>query len=162
MRTSHIIYCVDLDGTMYDNMHRAHLIPEDRNCTASWAPFNNACVDDAPRRGVLLLVRSLMMSGHDVRFLTARGAEAKAATMTRLKTDLERTDSYISLVMRPVGDRRPGWEYKKREVEKWLTANRNCEVVMLEDDPEVVEALRQMDRVTVLQIDSLCADVRSK
>lgn len=158
----HIIYCIDLDGTLYDNTHRQHLIPEDRSCTDSWSAFNCACRDDKVRHGVLGIVKSLIAAGQDVRFLTGRGAVAKDPTMEALVQDLERSRSMISLTMRDMKDYRPGWVMKREVVLRWLQANPACEVVMLEDDPEIVSALRAMDRVTVLQIDSLCADIRTK
>lgn len=157
----HTIYGVDLDGTLYDNSHRVHLIPVDRSDTVAWAKFNCACEDDVPRPAMLALVRSLIQAGADVRFLTGRGSVARTPTMRKLVADrllLWGQD----ITMRLMNDYRPAPVYKRWVVENWLRADPNAQVLMLEDDPAIVEALRQMDRVTVLQIDSLCADVRTK
>lgn len=157
----HTIFGVDLDGTLYDNSHRVHLIPVDRGDTVAWAKFNCACEDDTPRPAMLALVRSLIQAGADVRYLTGRGGVARTPTMRKLVADrllLWGQD----ITMRAMDDYRPAPLFKRDVVEGWLDRDPNAHVLMLEDDPAIVEVLRQMERVTVLQIDSLCADVRTK
>lgn len=157
----HTIFGVDLDGTLYDNSHRVHLIPVDRSDTVAWAKFNCACEDDVPRPAMLALVRSLIQSGADVRYLTGRGAVARQPTMRKLVADrllLLGQD----VTMRAMKDYRPAAVFKREVVQGWLDERPDAHVLMLEDDPAIVEVLRQMERVTVLQIDSLCADVRTK
>ena len=157
----HTIYGVDLDGTLYDNSHRVHLIPVDRGDTEAWTKFNCACEDDTARPAMLALVRSLIQAGADVRFLTGRGAVARTPTLRKLVADrllLWGQD----VTMRPMKDYRAAPVFKREVVQGWLDENPDAQVLMLEDDPAIVEALRQMERVTVLQIDSLCADVRTK
>lgn len=161
MRTSHIIYCVDLDGTLYDNNHRVHMIPTDRGDTQAWSAFNCACEGDTARPAMVHLVRSLIQSGADVRYLTGRGEVARVPTMQKMVSDRLLFIGQ-TVYMRSMGDYRAAPVFKREVVQGWLDENPDANVLMLEDDPAIVEALRQMDRVTVLQIDSLCADVRSK
>lgn len=160
----HIIFCVDLDGTMYDNTHRIHLIPADRTDTQAWAAFNCACMGDTVRPSIQALVESLIGSCQDVRFLTGRGSIAREPTIDKLYEDIQSTKESINrrLWMRDMGDYRAAPFFKREVIEHWLAESPTTEVVMLEDDPAIVEVMRNMERVTVLQIDSLCADVRTK
>lgn len=160
----HIIFCVDLDGTLYDNTHRMHLIPVDRTDTQAWAAFNCACMGDTARPGVMQLVVSLVCGAQDVRFLTGRGEIARVQTADKLHEDIPDTWDGINnvLFMRDMGDYRAAPFFKREVIERWLRESPETQVVMLEDDPAIVEAMRGMERVTVLQVDSLCADVRTK
>lgn len=156
-----IIYGVDLDGTLYDNSHRVHLIPVDRSDTVAWTKFNCACEGDTARPAMLALVRSLIQAGADVRYLTGRGGVARSPTMRKLVADRLLLWGQ-EIIMRPMNDYRPAPVFKREVVQGWLDERPDAHVLMLEDDPAIVEVLRQMERVTVLQIDSLCADVRTK
>ena len=107
------------------------------------------------------LVRSLLEAGADVRYLTGRGEVARTPTMRKLVAD-GILIMHQEVTMRAMKDYRPPAVFKREVVQGWLDANPDAHVLMLEDDPAIVEVLRQMERVTVLQIDSLCADVRTK
>ena len=155
------IYVVDLDGTMYDNSHRQHLVPEDRNDTDAWTAFNCACADDVVRPAIRNLVMALLNAGEEVRFLTGRGMVAQEPTVACLVRDFGRLSAY-SLTMRSMKNYQPAWAFKRDVMVGWLQEDPEANFLLLEDDPEIVAVLRPMDRVTVLQIDSLCADVRSK
>lgn len=76
-----MIYICDLDGTLYDNRHRAHLMPtgDKRNDTEAWAAFNGACSRDTPIPNMLAIIKQLLASNEDVRFLTGRGKSADHA-----------------------------------------------------------------------------------
>ena len=56
-----MIYICDLDGTLYDNRHRAHLMPtgDKRNDTEAWAQFNGACRGDKPIEEMLFTIKTL-------------------------------------------------------------------------------------------------------
>jgi hypothetical protein len=110
---------------------------------------------------MLSLVRTLIQAGADVRYLTGRGAVARKPTITKMVSDRLLFVGQ-EVTMRAMDDYRPAQDFKRWVVEGWLRTNPDAQILMLEDDPAIVEALRQMDRVTVLQIDSLCADVRTK
>lgn len=159
---THVIYGIDLDGTAYDNGHREHMIPQDRNDTAAWVAFNSACVGDTPRWPVIDLVRGLIAAGKDVRFLTGRGQSAHTPTLTVLARDFNMSRTLIPLTMRPMTDYRKAAEFKADVVRQWQASTPGCHVLMIDDDPLIIEALRVMPGVTVLQIDTLCSAVRTE
>lgn len=156
-----MIYIFDIDGTMCDNEHRQHLIPppEKKHITGEWVAFNAACAEDTPRWTVINLAYALIQQGADVRFLTGRGKSAHNATLTQLSNWLSRSRTLLSLHMRPMDDYRTAAEYKTDVVRKWR--EKDSQILVFEDDPTIVEALRQIDGVTVLQIDSACAAVKA-
>lgn len=154
-----ITYIIDLDGTLYDNSHRQHLIPADRGNTAGWVEFNCACADDVLREDMSDLVRSLLLSGREVIFLTGRGEVAAEQTMQRLLKDFNFIEQ-PTLIMRPMDCHTSAAEFKRdavkriRDSERWA----GYDLIALEDDPSIVEVMRGMG-VTVLHIDSKCCTV---
>lgn len=155
-----IAYIIDLDGTLYDNSHRQHLIPADRNNTAGWVPFNAACEKDILRKEVANLVRAVAVEGGDVIFLTARGEDAREPTFNRLHQDF--SFAYSSdLIMRQMNDHRSAAEFKSSFIsglKSEFSVYRDHTLVAIEDDPAVVDAMRALG-VTVLHIDSKCCTV---
>lgn len=155
-----IAYIIDLDGTLYDNSHRQHLIPADRNNTAGWVPFNAACAKDILRKEVANLVRAVAAEGGDVIFLTARGEDAREPTFNRLHQDF--SFAYSSdLIMRQMNDHRSAAEFKSSFIsglKSEFSVYRDHTLVAIEDDPAVVDAMRALG-VTVLHIDSKCCTV---
>lgn len=155
-----IAYIIDLDGTLYDNSHRQHLIPADRNNTAGWVPFNAACAKDILRKEVANLVRAVAAEGGDVIFLTARGEDAREPTFNRLHHDF--SFAYSSdLIMRQMNDHRSAAEFKSSFIsglQSEFSVYRDHTLVAIEDDPAVVDAMRALG-VTVLHIDSKCCTV---
>lgn len=155
-----IAYIIDLDGTLYDNSHRQHLIPTDRNNTAGWVPFNAACAKDILRKEVANLVRAVAAEGGDVIFLTARGEDAREPTFNRLHQDF--SFAYSSdLIMRQMNDHRSAAEFKSSFIsglKSEFSVYRDHTLVAIEDDPAVVDAMRALG-VTVLHIDSKCCTV---
>ena len=155
-----IAYIIDLDGTLYDNSHRQHLIPADRNNTAGWVPFNAACAKDILRKEVANLVRAVAAEGSDVIFLTARGEDAREPTFNRLHQDF--SFAYSSdLIMRQMNDHRSAAEFKSSFIsglKSEFSVYRDHTLVAIEDDPAVVDAMRALG-VTVLHIDSKCCTV---
>lgn len=154
-----IAYIIDLDGTLYDNSHRQHLIPADRSNTAGWVEFNCACADDVLREDMSDLVRSVLLSGREVIFLTGRGEAAGEQTMQRLLKDFNFIEQ-PTLIMRPMDCHTSAAEFKRdavkriRDSERWA----GYDLIALEDDPSIVEVMRGMG-VTVLHIDSKCCTV---
>ncbi|WP_163604176.1 HAD family acid phosphatase [Leclercia adecarboxylata] len=161
--TSTLAFIIDLDGTLYDNSHRQHLLPEDKGDTAAWVAFNGACADDVLRDDIADLVRGLLLAGRECIFLTGRGEAARAATMKRLQEDFD-FDHTPALLMRPMDDHRSAAEFKceiimaVRQAWKGRGALREYRFIAIEDDPTIVAALREIG-VTTLQIDSLCCSV---
>ncbi|QBQ76673.1 hypothetical protein PTXU04_00059 [Escherichia phage PTXU04] len=157
-----MIYICDLDGTLYDNRHRAHLMPtgDNRNSTEAWAQFNGACRGDKPIPNMLAIIKQLLASGEDVRFLTGRGKSAYLPTMDRLHNDLELSRTLIKLQMRPMDDHRSAEEFKADALLRLLKTYGTEKFTCFEDDPKVCAAFEALsDRVIVVQVDSLCAAV---
>lgn len=157
-----MIYICDLDGTLYDNRHRAHLMPtgDKRNDTEAWAQFNGACRGDKPIEEMLFTIKTLIANGEDVRFLTGRGKSAYLPTMDRLHNDLELSRTLIKLQMRPMDDHRSVAEFKTDALRRLLKTYGAEKFTCFEDDPEVCAAFEALsDRVIVVQVDSLCAAV---
>lgn len=157
-----MIYICDLDGTLYDNRHRAHLMPtgDKRNDTEAWAEFNGACRDDTPIPNMLAIIKQLLASGADVRFLTGRGKSAYLPTMDRLHNDLGISRTLIKLQMRPMDDHRRAAEFKCDALRRLLKTYGTEKFTCFEDDPDVCAAFEALsDRVIVVQVDSLCAAV---
>lgn len=148
------IYIVDLDGTLYDNSHRQHLIPTDRSSTAEWRAFNHACLNDIVRQPVRRLVQTLLNAGEHVIFVTGRGASAFIPTAKCLDRDF--TGYPHPLLMRPMDDHRPAWQFKVDVLLGMRSAYPGRHLVAIEDDDNCVEAMRNIPFVTVLQIDSQC------
>lgn len=157
-----MIYVCDLDGTLYDNTHRAHLMPtgDKRNDTEAWAQFNGACRGDKPIAEMLLTIKTLIANGEDVRFLTGRGKSAYLPTMDRLHNDLEQSRTLIKLQMRPMDDHRPASDFKRDAMLRLLKTYNTERFTCFEDDPDVCEMLESLsDRIIVVKVDSLCAAV---
>lgn len=154
-----IAYIIDLDGTLYDNSHRQHLIPADRSNTAGWVEFNCACADDVLREDMSDLVRSVLLSGREVIFLTGRGEAAGEQTMQRLLKDFNFIEQ-PTLIMRPMDCHSSAAEFKRDAVKRIRDSKRwaDYQLIALEDDPSIVEVMRGMG-VTVLHIDSKCCTV---
>lgn len=161
MATKPNLYIIDLDGTLYDNSHRQHLIPQNRDDTAQWEAFNAACRDDVVRPAVAELVRTLFnCSASKVIFLTGRGESARQQTMRCLWDEFAEYD--IRLMMRPMNEHRRAAIWKREEVEKLSYLHEGRNILCIEDDPEVVAHMRRLPGVTVLAIDSYCAAVISE
>lgn len=154
-----LAYIIDLDGTLYDNSHRQHLIPADRSNTAGWVEFNCACTDDVLREDMSDLVRSVLLSGREVIFLTGRGEAAGEQTMQRLLKDFNFIEQ-PTLIMRPMDCHTSSAEFKRDAVQRIRDSERwaGYDLIALEDDPSIVEVMRGMG-VTVLHIDSKCCTV---
>lgn len=136
---------VDIDGTITDARHRAHLIPADVTRTENWVAYNAASKDDLPRETVINLVNDLKEC-NDIAFLTSRGEAARQVTRHWLRTNV----SYFfdPLILRAMHDHSPSIEYKRRWFE-YLKPD-----LIIEDCPKICEMARGLG-ITVLQIDSM-------
>lgn len=153
------VFIIDLDGTLFDNTHRAHLMPEDKTNTAAWVKFNQACAGDTVREDVALIVNSLLESGQKVIFLTARGEAARIQTTAALMAVFGR--EYPHLVMRPMSDHGSSADFKRRALNQIREVWGQCNFLAIEDDPKVATMFRE-EGVTVMMVDSRCAAVLSE
>lgn len=155
-----LAYIIDLDGTLYDNNHRQHLIPEDKHDTAAWVEFNSACAGDTLREDMADLVRSILLSGREAIFLTGRGEAAREPTMKRILNDFNFIET-PTLIMRPMDSMVPPESYKRTAVELLRASSRwgNYKFIAIEDDPAIVDVFRNIG-LTVLHVDSQCCAVQ--
>lgn len=156
------MYVIDLDGTLYDNRKRAHLIPQDRSNTKNWVAFNAACADDELRLSVFRLVDILLQKREHVVFITSRGEDARVQTLARLSADFCLNPGVIRLVMRPMDDHRSSAQVKAKMLVEYLMQVKHAKetpVLAIDDDASVCAAFRSLTafNVTVLQIDSQCS-----
>ena len=109
------IIVFDLDGTLRDGTHRAHLVPkENLDRTESWDAFNRACGNDAPIWDNLRLLHSLSRT-YDIVILTSCCDVAQMETVAWLERHLGNSHN---LTMRPAYDHRPDTEFKEAMLRK--------------------------------------------
>jgi thiamine monophosphate synthase len=124
---------VDVDGVVADVRHRLHHV-ESR--PKAWGAFFAAADRDPPLAAGVERVRALL-ADHDVVYVTGRPEHLRRVT----EAWLERHGiGGHPVVMRRKGDFRPARETKGEEIRR-LARGRTVAIV-LDDDPEVCEALR--------------------
>jgi hypothetical protein len=124
---------VDVDGVVADVRHRLHYVetrPKD------WPAFFAAAAADPPLAEGVERVRALL-ADHDVVYLTGRPESLRRVTEQWLTAH---GIGGTQLVMRRRGDFRPARVTKAEELRR-LGRDREVAVV-LDDDPEVCDALR--------------------
>ena len=148
------LYIFDLDGVLFDNSHRQHLLPTgDGQTTEQWDAFNSACEDDEPIHHMWGLLFELTESGHRIHFLTGRSEVCRAQTINAIwkawasrRTDAPRSSVIDNiLTMRPVDDHRRAAEFKHDAVKHLAdvteaTAGPMVELILVDDDPSIIEA----------------------
>lgn len=88
-----LIIC-DIDGTLFNNEHRAEFIPADASHTDNWRRFNELHIYDKPIHYRLQFVRLLaMIPGVRIVYLTGRSNEFR-----------DETQSCLNLIQAPKGD----------------------------------------------------------
>lgn len=160
------LYIFDLDGVLFDNSHRQHLLPTgDGQTTEQWDAFNLACENDAPIEHMWQMLCELAQSGHRIQFLTGRSEVCRTQTANAIWKAWTTNDpihapwyDYIEeflLVMRPADDHRRAAEFKYDEVEHLAevteaTAGPMVELVLIDDDPSIIEACKPLVDRTIL------------
>lgn len=124
---------IDIDGVVADVTHRLHHLdsrPKD------WGSFFTAAADDPPLAEGVRRVQALLVD-HEVVYLTGRPEWLRSDTERWLA---EHGIAGAALHMRRRGDRRPARQTKSETLRR-LSRGRDVALV-LDDDPEVVEALQ--------------------
>lgn len=123
----------DLDGTLADIEHRAHLI---RGTTEpDWPGFYRACVHDKPITPAIQVLLALARDGHRVEVWSGRSNEVLGETLTWL--DDQRVRVPYTLRMRQEGDHRADHLVKA----EWITKHGRPDLVF-EDRDQVVQMWR--------------------
>lgn len=123
---------IDLDGTLADNNHRKHLLPD-------FDAFNLACVDDTLVQPVAVLARILWQTNFDIHIFSGRGEIAERQTREWLSRNFIR---YNRLTMRPAGDYTADHELKLRWAKEFGYTPDNVAFI-LDDRNSVVQMWRE-------------------
>ena len=125
---------LDLDGVLADTRHRMHFLakrPKD------WDGFFAAAVRDPAYAEGLALARAAVGQGRAVVYLSGRPERTRDDTLAWLR----RHDAPAGeVLLRPEGDRRPARAVKLAELRRLRRRYRLD--VLVDDDPEVVRAVR--------------------
>lgn len=157
------IIITDLDGTLFDNRHRAHLVPprEEWGKTAAWDAFNLACLDDTPICENIDLHNAFSGGNGCVSriLLTSRSVIARAPTIDALHSAGVLFDD---LVMRPADEDAPPAYFKVETLMRFSAGvcREDAAFTFMDDDPSVIRMARGMfPSAKIIQVPSLCAHV---
>lgn len=125
---------LDIDGVLADVRHRLRFVATKPK---NWDAFFAAARDDPPLEAGVRFAREAA-SSHDIVYLTGRPERTRDDTRAWLRRH-GLPDG--QLVMRHEGDRRPAVRTKTQALRK-LAKNQQIALV-LDDDPAVVESLKQ-------------------
>ena len=79
-----LVIC-DIDGTLFNNEHRAEFIPQDKSHSDNWRRFNELHIYDEPIQYRIKFLRLLaMMPGVRIVYITGRSDEFRDETIARL------------------------------------------------------------------------------
>ena len=166
------LYIFDLDGVLFDNSHRQHLLPTGDGATCEqWDAFNLACEDDEPIHHMWQMLFELKASGHRIHFLTGRSEVCRAQTINAIwkawashRTDAPRAATIDNiLTMRPVDDHRRAAEFKYDAIKHLAdvteaTAGPMVELVLVDDDFSIIGICEPLvDRAIWVQPFSGCS-----
>lgn len=137
------ILIFDLDYTLADPTHRAHLIPtKDLDKCESWVNYSGHCLADSVIEMNARIIRVVRVYRPETRIeiLTARGEQVREQT----EQWLERHGiGYDHLEMRGANDNRPDHVIKLEYLQsKYDPASADYQVAVFDDNDQVVEALR--------------------
>ena len=137
------IYLFDLDGTLADIDHRKHLLEQD---PVDWGYFYALCPHDKPMPRMIQLYEHLRRSAW-VEIWTGRNETVRSETVTWLRRHTAMPDR---LCMRPEACRRAAHDLKRKWLAQMLEEQRRRVVLMIEDNPNVVEVFRGLGVQTLL------------
>lgn len=130
---------VDLDGTLCDNQHRAHLAKERK-----WDEFHKLLSFDEPMSDVLAYVRMAHETGFNVLFCTGRNETYRDRTYLWLS---KYEVPFHGLIMRPDGNYYHDHVVKPRLLTRYFGGIKNNALnnvlCVLDDRKSVVDAWRE-------------------
>jgi hypothetical protein len=135
-----MIIC-DIDGCIFDNRHRVHLIPANRMHTPSWDAFNKACEHDSPIMPIINLVKhqAKLADGdlhRKITFVTSRGENARVETAKQLANYFIAYN--CKLIMRDMDDYRSTVDYKREKFSE-LSATITGQSLIIDDHPGIIK-----------------------
>lgn len=149
-----IIFC-DIDGTLFNNEHRAHAIPADRSNTANWHEFNALHIYDEAITHRIQLLNFLAME-HLVIYLTSRTDTFHDSTKAQLNM-AKCPPGHI--VMRGVDEHRSSAEFKVDAIDRELACRGldNQQFMLIDDDKSVCEAVAERYQMArIIKVPSQC------
>lgn len=137
----------DLDCTVADTRHRAHLAALGSAVHADWIEYSKACKDDTPILGVVKVLQ-MLGKNYPIYFVSGRNAEAAHETGRWLT---EHGIAFSGLKLRSATDIEDNAAYKVDYIQQLQRAGLEV-VVMLEDSGYVAERVFAQTGVPVLQV----------
>ena len=144
------LYIFDLDGVLFDNSHRQHLLPTgDGQTTEQWDAFNQACEDDEPIHHMWQMLNEILHAsngGAQVIFLTGRSEVRREQTGRAIAKAIGWiVDSIPSKLMasairmRPADDHRRAAEFKYDAILQIKgELKREHRIVLVDDDYSII------------------------
>jgi HAD superfamily, subfamily IIIB (Acid phosphatase) len=130
---------LDLDGTLFDNSHRKHLVECE---TPDWKAFLSpelAAKDPVFPEAKMALDLLKKHTSHNFVFLTGRNESLREVTGKAIVEKLEiPLDNLNHLIMRPVDNYDKPSVFKSKEINKILNWVLPKEVIAIDDDPYLV------------------------
>lgn len=149
-----IIFC-DIDGTLFNNEHRARAIPEDRSHTANWHEFNALHIYDEAIPYRIQLLNFLAME-HLVVYLTSRTETFHDSTKAQL--NMVKCPPGL-LVMRAANDNRKSEDFKVNAIglELMQRGVNDAEFMLIDDDKHVCDAVAERyPMARIIKVPSQC------
>lgn len=137
----------DLDCTVADTRHRAHLAALGSAVHADWIEYSKACKDDTPILGVVRVLQ-MLSENYPIYFVSGRNAEAAPETARWLS---EHNLLFSGLKLRSAEDIEDNAAYKVDYIKQLQLAGIEV-VVMLEDSDYVAKRVQEETGVPVLQV----------
>ncbi|HJQ08562.1 MAG TPA: HAD family acid phosphatase [Candidatus Saccharimonadales bacterium] len=140
------VVCVDLDGTVSDDLSRQHLKPPKGSAHHHWRTFHQACMYDTPLASTVLLLQALRLS-HQIHFVSDRFVEMREVTERWLKAH---SIPYDALRLYEFHDRPVKNEvYKSRYIQQLIKQDLRP-VLFIEDEGYIADYIETATGVPVL------------
>ena len=135
-----MIIC-DIDGCIFDNRQRSHLMPANREYTPGWSIFNKACGGDRPIMPIINLVKhQARMADYDlhrkITFITSRAEDAREETAKQLSAFFLTYN--CKLIMRKMSDNRSTVDYKREKFSE-LSEQITEGSLIIDDQPGIIK-----------------------
>lgn len=156
----HKICFLDLDGTVNSSSDaRAHLVPTQPMFEEKWAAWHAAHIHEKPNHAVIEVVKALQKAGWRIVLLSMRGDHCVESTFKQI-------DGYgvaaNTAILKSQGDNRQPGKYKVDEISSFVGAAwhmcQSLDILVIDDSPEVCNAVRAMPlvgncKINVLQVE---------
>ena len=145
----------DVDGTLFNNEHRAGAIPADRSNTANWHEFNALHIYDTPIQYRIDFLNALALE-HLVIYLTSRTETFHDSTKAQLNMAKCPPGP---LVMRSANDNRKSEDFKVNAIglELMRSGLGDAEFMLIDDDRHVCDAVSaRYPMARIIKVPSQC------